>query len=61
MEDSTSDEFKDLAKIYIDAFKKSFSQDDASEIGTSTISFAEVRVVGFILDNSSLLDDSFFR
>ena len=61
MEDSTSDEFKDLAKIYIDAFKKSFSQDDTSEIGTSTISFAEVRVVGFILDNSSLLDDSFFR
>ena len=61
MEDTTSDEFKDLAKIYIDAFKKSFSQDDTSEIGTSTISFAEVRVVGFILDNSSLLDDSFFR
>ena len=61
MEDSTSDEFKDLAKIYIDAFKKSFSQDDTSEIGISTISFAEVRVVGFILDNSSLLDDSFFR
>ena len=61
MEDTTSDEFKDLAKIYIDAFKKSFSQDDTSEIGTSTISFAEVRVVGFILDNSSVLDDSFFR
>ena len=61
MEDSTSDEFKDLAKIYIDAFKKNFSQDDTSEIGTSTISFAEVRVVGFILDNSSLLDDSYFR
>ena len=61
MEDSTSDEFKDLAKIYIDAFKKNFSQDDTSEIGTSTISFAEVRVVGFILDNSLLLDDSYFR
>ena len=61
MEDTTSDEFKDLAKIYIDAFKNSFSQDDTSEIGTSTISFTEVRVVGFILDNSSLLDDSFFR
>ena len=61
MEDSSSDEFKDLAKIYIDAFKKSFLQDDTSEIGTSTISFADVRVVGFILDNSSLLDDSYFR
>ena len=61
MSDSTTDEFKDLANLYIDAFKKSFSQDDTSEVGTSTFSFAEVRVVGFILDDSLPLNDSSFR
>ena len=61
MNDSTTDEFKNLAKIYIDAFKKSFSEDETSVVGTSTISFAEVRVVGFILDNPSPLDNSSYR
>ena len=59
MNDPTTDEFKDLADIYIAAFKESFSQDDASEVGTSTISFAEVRVVSFILDTN--LENSTFR
>ena len=53
MSDPTTDEFKDLADLYIAAFKGSFSQDDASQVGTSTFSFAEVRVVNFILDNSA--------
>ena len=59
MRNSTTDEFKDLAKTYTDAFKRSFSQDGISEVGTSKISFAEVRVMRFILVNS--LDDSSFR
>ena len=61
MSDPTTDEFNNLADLYIAAFKQSFSQDDASEVGTSTISFADVRVVKFILDNSALLDNSSFR
>ena len=59
MNDPTTDEFKDLADIYIAAFKESFSQDDASEVGTSTIAFAEVRVVSFILDTN--LENFTFR
>ena len=61
MSDSTTDEFKDLANLYIDAFKKGFSQDDTSKVGTSTFSFGEVRVVSFILDDSLPLKDSSFR
>ena len=61
LSDSTTDEFNDLANVYIDAFKKSFSQDGTSKVGTSIFSFAEVRVVGFILDDSLPLNDSSFR
>ena len=53
MSDPTTDEFKDLADLYITAFKGSFSQDNASQVGSSTISFAEVRVVNFVLDDST--------
>ena len=53
MNNSATNEFKELAKIYIKAFQKSFSQVDTSEVGSSTISFAEVRVVSFILNNFS--------
>ena len=61
LSDSTTDEFNDLANVYINAFKKSFSQDGTSEVGTSTFSFAEVRVVSFILDDSLPLNDPSFR
>ena len=53
LSDPTTDEFKDLADLYIAAFKGSFSQDNASQVGSSTISFAEVRVVNFVLDDST--------
>ena len=61
MSDSTTDEFKDLANRYIDAFQEGFSQDDTSKVGTSSFSFAEVRVVSFVLDDYPPLNDSSFR
>ena len=47
--DSSTDEFTNLANIYIAPFKNSFLQDESSQVGDSTISFAEVRVLRFIL------------
>ena len=61
LNDSTTNEFKELARIYIKAFQKSFSQVDTSEVGSSTISFAEVRVVSFILNNFSSSNVSSLR
>ena len=62
LEDPTTDEFKDLATVYVSAFKQSFSQVENDAIGDSTtISFAEVRVVSFILNDYTILDNSFPR
>ena len=61
MNDSTSDEFKNLANIYVAPFNERFLQDETNQVGDSNISFGEVRVLRFILDNSSLFDDSSFR
>ena len=62
LEDPTTDEFKDLATVYVSAFKQSFSQVENDAIGDSTtISFAEVRVVSFILNNFSSSNVSSLR
>ena len=61
MNDSTSDEFKNLANIYVAPFNKKFLQDETNQVGDSNISFGEVRVLRFILENSSLVDDPSFR
>ena len=62
LEDPTTDEFKDLATVYVSAFKETFSQVENNAIGNSTtISIAEVRVVSFILNDYTIPDNSFSR
>ena len=61
LNDSTSDEFKNLANIYVTHFNEKFLQDETNQVGDSSISFGRVRVLRFIFENSSLLDDPSFR
>ena len=61
LNDSTSDEFKNLANIYVAPFNERFLQDETNQVGDSSISFGKVRVLRFILENSSLFDDPSFR
>ena len=61
LNDSTSDEFKYLANIYVAPFNERFLQDEIIQVGDLGISFGKVRVLRFILENSSLFDDSSFR
>ena len=61
LNDSTSDEFKNLANIYVAPFNERFLQDEIIQVGDLSISFGKVRILRFILENSSLFDDSSFR
>ena len=61
LNDSTSDEFKNLANIYVTHFNEKFLQDETNQVGDSSISFGKVRVLRFILEDSSLFDDPSFR
>ena len=61
LNDSTSDEFKYLANMYAAPFNERFLQDETNQVGDSSISFGKVRVLRFILENSSLFDDPSFR
>ena len=61
LNDSTSDEFKYLANIYVAPFNERFLQDETNQVGDSSISFGKVRVLRFILENSSLFDNPSFR
>lgn len=61
LNDSTSDEFKNLANIYVAPFNERFLQDETNQVGDSSISFGKVRVLRFILEDSSLFDDPSLR
>ena len=61
LNDSTSDEFKNLANIYAAHFNEKFLQDETNQVGDSSISFGKVRVLRFILEDSPLFDDPSFR
>ena len=61
LNDSTSDEFKNLANIYVTHFNEKFLQDETNQVGDSSISFGKVRILRFILEDSSLFDDPSFR
>ena len=61
LNDSTSDEFKYLANIYVAPFNERFLQDETNQVGDSSISFGKVRILRFILEDSSLFDDPSFR
>ena len=52
--DPSSQEFQDLANLYLAAFTNSLAQVTTGEVGTLTkISFATIRVMSFTLDDSS--------
>ena len=61
LNDSTSDEFKNLANIYVTHFNEKFLQDETNQVGDSSISFGKVRILRFILEDTSLFDDPSFR
>ena len=47
-------EFQDLANLYLSAFTNTLAQVDTGEVSTLTsISFATIRVISFTLDDSS--------
>ena len=47
--------------MYAAPFNERFLQDETNQVGDSSISFGKVRVLRFILENSSLFDDPSFR
>ena len=54
MTDPSTEEFQDLANLYLAAFTETLSQVTTAEVGSLTsISFATIRVMSFTLDNSS--------
>ena len=54
MTDPTTQEFQDLANLYLAAFTNTLVQVDTSEVGTLTsIEFATIRVMSFTLDDST--------
>ena len=53
MTDSSTQEFQDLANLYLTAFVNTLARVDTGEVGTLTsISFATIRVMSFTLDSS---------
>ena len=55
LDDPTTDEFKDLANLYLAAFTNTLSTVSTEQVGSLTnIKFATIRVMSFTLDNSSL-------
>ena len=53
MADSSTQEFQDLANLYLTAFVNTLARVDTGEVGTLTsISFATIRVMSFTLDSS---------
>ena len=54
LEDSTTQEFQDLANLYLQAFTNTLVTVDTGDVGTLTsISFATIRVMSFSLDTST--------
>ena len=52
--DPTTDEFKDLANLYLAAFTNTLSTVSTEQVGSLTsIKFATIRVMSFTLNNSS--------
>ena len=52
--DPSTQEFKDLANLYLSAFTNTLAQVSTNEVSSLTsISFATIRVMSFTLDNSS--------
>ena len=62
LNDPDSDEFKDLANLYLAAFTNTLSTVTTGDVGSLTkITFATIRVMSFTIETSENFRSVFFR